>query len=368
MDQFTSQKFRFYSFLSMVLLVFVHGYNLNMRYLQPFTVVSEHLTANTFIQYFLANGIFRFRIPMLFIISGYLYASRDDKPYGQRVLRRVRTLLVPYLLWSAIGLLLTFVFEHWSVTRWAVVEANLGPFAEKRIAQYAWNEYLLRLIVVPLPFQLWFIRCLLVYNLMYPWLKEAALRFPVVTFSVAGFLWLISFFGWLIEGEGLLFFTLGIWLNKTSFDIAKPPAWLKIAPLAAAWVGIAGVKTWLAFQTQMNISILAPVLLVLYKFVVLSGMLTMWFGADPLVRFFMGKQWFVWLSAFSFIIYAFHVPLVNYALPIAFTAFNAVPYYRLLLFFLLPLWVIGVCVLLGVLLRAAVPKVYGLLTGGRGLV
>jgi fucose 4-O-acetylase-like acetyltransferase len=98
MDQFVSQKFRFYSFLSMTLLVFVHGYNLNVRYLQPFTVVDEHLTVNTFLQYFLANGIFRFRIPMLFIISGYLFASRDTKPYGERVKRRLQTLLVPYLL------------------------------------------------------------------------------------------------------------------------------------------------------------------------------------------------------------------------------------------------------------------------------
>lgn len=32
---FNSKKFRFWAFISMVLLVFVHGYNLNQGYLQP---------------------------------------------------------------------------------------------------------------------------------------------------------------------------------------------------------------------------------------------------------------------------------------------------------------------------------------------
>jgi fucose 4-O-acetylase-like acetyltransferase len=79
MSPFLSKKFRLYTFLSMVLLVFVHAYTLNNRYLQPFTTVDEPITFNTFTPYFLANGIFRFRIPMLFLISGYLFTLRDNK-------------------------------------------------------------------------------------------------------------------------------------------------------------------------------------------------------------------------------------------------------------------------------------------------
>ena len=93
----------------MVLLVYVHGYNLNQGYLQPWTMPGEPLTFTSFTEYFLANGIFRFRIPMLFIISGYLFAMGDDKPYKQRSRKRVKTLLYPYLTWSAVGLLLTYV-------------------------------------------------------------------------------------------------------------------------------------------------------------------------------------------------------------------------------------------------------------------
>ena len=45
LSTFTSQKFRFWSFISMVLLVFVHGYNLEIRYLQPWTSPNEAMTA-----------------------------------------------------------------------------------------------------------------------------------------------------------------------------------------------------------------------------------------------------------------------------------------------------------------------------------
>ncbi|MFY8005186.1 MAG: acyltransferase family protein, partial [Chitinophagaceae bacterium] len=96
---FTSSKMRFWSFISMVLLVFVHGYNLNDRYLQPWSTVNEPIGFNSFIQYFLANALFRFRIPLLFIISGYLFALGEGKEtHKQRVKKRLKTLLLPYFL------------------------------------------------------------------------------------------------------------------------------------------------------------------------------------------------------------------------------------------------------------------------------
>ena len=80
MTRFVSQKFRFYSFVCIALLLFVHGYNLNETYLVSFSLVDERLTLTTFIEYFFANGILRFRIPLLFIISGYIFALQDKEP------------------------------------------------------------------------------------------------------------------------------------------------------------------------------------------------------------------------------------------------------------------------------------------------
>ena len=93
LSAFNSQKFRFWSFISLALLVFVHGYNLDQSYLQPWIIPGEPLTVTGFTEYWPANGIFRFRISILFIISGYLFAVSDHKPYKARSVKRVRTLL-----------------------------------------------------------------------------------------------------------------------------------------------------------------------------------------------------------------------------------------------------------------------------------
>ena len=80
LSAFTSNKIKFLSFLCMVMVVFDHCYNLTDRYLQPFTTPTDKLTITSFTEYFVANGITRFLIPLLFCISGYLTAMRTSGP------------------------------------------------------------------------------------------------------------------------------------------------------------------------------------------------------------------------------------------------------------------------------------------------
>jgi len=95
MTRALSQKMRFLTFISIALLGYVHGYNLNKTYLTPWSTIDEPLTFTTFFEYFISNGFLRFRIPILFLISGYLYAQYDNKPYGQRTKKRFITLIFP---------------------------------------------------------------------------------------------------------------------------------------------------------------------------------------------------------------------------------------------------------------------------------
>ncbi|QIX61271.1 acyltransferase [Hymenobacter sp. BT18] len=365
LDPFLSQKLRFWSLVAMVLLVYVHGYNLHSRYLQPWTPVDEALSPGTFVQYFLANGLLRFRIPILFAISGYLFAHHDaSAPHGVRVKRRLRTLLLPYLLWSAIGLGFTWALEQYPPTRQLVVEAALSIFGPQNplVSGYSPGELLLRWLLLPVPFQLWFLRSLLVYNLAYPWIRKAVARGPWVYFSIAGLLWFTEFgIPPLFEGTGLVFFALGVWLRKTEFNVLTPPRWFRLGLFAAVWVLLLAVKTWLAFYFEHPPFLL---MLFLHKTAEALGVLVMWFGADGLVRAAMRRSWFGWLTGFSFMIYVLHVPLVNYATE---AALRAWPGQNLLVFLLLPLAIVALAVLLGAALRRLVPGVYGVLTGGRGL-
>ncbi len=372
LSDFVSKKFRFWSFISMVLLVFVHGYNLDIRYMQPWTIPGQSMTFTAFTEYFLANGIFRFRIPMLFIISGFLYAMHDQKPYKQRTNKRLRTLLAPYLIWSAIGLIFTFLLETFPVGRELVAGSHIVQIDDTRqlLHDYKWYELVFRWIILPVPYQLWFIRVLLIYNIAYPAIRWCVLH-PVgrwIFFSVAFLMWLGTMGFVLFEGEGLLFFSLGVWIQKTDFNIDSPVRWFRPLWWGVAFVMLAALKTVLAFQGQSFLgNAIYPVLTILHKSVILSGLIACWFGLDPLVRWCMEKRWFVWLSAFAFIIYAMHAPLVAYLINPALVILGPLPGTHILAFILLPLTIIAFSIGTGALMRRISPKVYGLLTGGRGL-
>ena len=366
LSPFVSQKLKFYSFLSMLLLVYVHGYNLNNSYLQPFTFVEEKMTFTAFFEYFTANGLFRFRIPMLFAISGYLFSLHDEQPYWKRIGKRTRTLLLPYLLWSAIALLITFLWQQYPITAAAVKAAQLDQMGDNRpYTEIGWKGLLTRWTLVPVAFQLWFIRVLFVYNLMYPLLKRAVIKIPKIWFPIAVFFWLSMMGLHFIEGEGLLFFSLGIWLAKNNKDLTTPPKWLHLKWIAPVFIITSIIKTILAFYLPAG----TPggiTLLILHKTVVFTGFITVWFGCDAIVRWCMSRQWFVWLSAFSFIIYALHVPLINYTMWLIHPYTAHFAYHRLLEYIFLPFVIILFCVLTGALLRTVAPKVYSFLTGGRG--
>lgn len=370
-SEFNSLKFRFWSFVAMFLLVFVHGYNLNINYMQPWTVPGEPLTFTAFTEYFLANGIFRFRIPMLFIISGYLFAMHDYRPYGQRTRKRLRTLLLPYLIWSGFGLALTWLLELNPVTRDVIAGSHIVQIDDTRMLlhDYKWYEALGRWILIPVPYQLWFIRVLLIYNIAYPAIRWCVLQ-PVgrwIFFGFAFLLWLGTAGFVIVEGEGLLFFSLGVLMQKKNFDIDKPKRFLNPAFWGIVFLTLSAAKTWLAFNGQPFIgNSVFPVLTIMHKLVIVSGLITAWYGGNALVGFFMRKPWFVWLSAFSFMIYAFHAPLVAYATNAVFTYMDHFYGYRMLTFIFLPLIIIGFSVGLGALLRKFVPDFYRILTGGRG--
>lgn len=365
-----SDKFRFWSFVAMLGLVFVHGYTLEPRYLQPWTLPAAAPSVAGFCEYLIANALLRFRIPLLFVISGYLFALGDSLAHGQRLRQRLRTLGVPYLAWSLITLLGFALAEQSPTFRAWVAAAGIAQTGAQTytVGDYAIGDWLLRTSLAPLPYQLWFIRALLFYNLLYPLLLRWVTRPGAarVFFPCAVLAWLASTQVVLLEGEGLLFFSLGVWLRKRGFDLERPPAWLAPQPWAALWLGAALTKTALAFS-GLGAPWIGLVIVLLHKTCVFAGLVAAWFGADCLARAAMARPWFAWSSAFSFVIYASHAPLVAVLIDpmLAWTQPLGNPH--LATFLLLPALLIAAAIALGAMLRHCTPRLYSLLTGGRGL-
>ncbi|GAB4091443.1 acyltransferase family protein [Flaviaesturariibacter terrae] len=376
-----SRKMRFFSFVSMFLLVYVHAYDLDERYLQPFSFVQEKMTFTTFFEYVTANGLFRFRIPMLFAISGYLLALSDHKGYWKILGRRFRTLAVPYFLWSALGALIAWSLFHWSFTHDSVVNIHMQP-TPKAWNEFGWREWRDTILSTNVSYQLWFLRSLFVLNLLYPVLRYLSLRAGKILFPLAALLWLCTpwspldlvpqqFQGpWrlLFDGEGLLPFCLGIWLCKRGKDLSKSPRWFSMRVFVPVFLGALLLKTVMAFygDNRNPVPIGIPIWF-LYKIVVASGLLLAWYGSDRIADWCLRQRWFRHASDQSFMIYALHVPVVTYLIDPVHGLLQPFRYYRITTYLLLPLLIIAAAILVGIVLKKVAPPLFGILTGDRGL-
>ncbi|MCW3081454.1 acyltransferase [Segetibacter sp.] len=368
MNHFLSQKFKFYSFVSISLLLYVHGYNLHETYLTPYSTVQEPLTFTTFIEYFFANGALRFRIPLLFMISGYIFTLHSKRPYAARIKRRFATLIVPFLFWSAVGILITYLWQQSTVTAQAVKDAAIDQLGDNRpYNEIGWLGVLYRWLVKPVSFHLWFIRSLFIYNLLYPVISWFISKAPTIWFALVFLFWHTIFNFSFIEGQGLFFFSLGILINTSNYPIHKKPLWFSDYLSWLFFLGISVIKTFMAFELEPNNPATPLILYALHDTSIGAGILAVWFGADPIVKWCMDKKWFQWVASFSFIIFAFHVPLVHYTTRLAFIYWNHLPNYRLLTYLIVPVFIFFFCVVTGVIFRKVFPKAYRFATGGRGL-
>jgi fucose 4-O-acetylase-like acetyltransferase len=373
MTRSLSQKFRFFTFICIALLAYVHGYNLRDTYLTPFSTVNEPLTFTAFFEYLFSNGLLRFRIPLLFMISGYLYALYDHRTYIRQIKSRFRTLLIPMLLWSAFGLLLTFLLQQMPYTAALVAKANIDQLGDNRpYTQIGWMGILKRWLSAPISYQLWFLFTLFIYNLLYPVIKWAVVKYPYIWLPLTFFYFLLLLQVPFLDSRGLFFFSLGVWIQKKHFDIEKEPAWFSLGLSLILFVGLSVIKTFMAFElepfefrTATAYSTTTVVLTLLHQFAILTGILAMWFSADRIIQWFMNQKWFYHASGYSFFIFGAHLPFLPYLMTWALSVLSFLPNYRLLCYLFIPLAVLALATAIGALLKRFTPVLYSILTGGR---
>ena len=135
----------------MVLGVYIHAFTFPSN---VFVGESASLNGLNFsIQYFISQGLARFRVPMFFIISGYFFFLHTTGPENtiiSKVVKRVRTVLVPYLLWSMGSILTYALMQHPVGTR--------AYFTHNRVYTFIPQEILYKIFCDPIAYQLWFLR------------------------------------------------------------------------------------------------------------------------------------------------------------------------------------------------------------------
>jgi hypothetical protein len=247
------------------------------------------------------------------------------------------------------------------------MDSKLDQIGDNRTyAAIGWPGVLFRWLFAPISFQIWFILALFVYDLLYPVIRWAVIKYPIPLFALCFFIWAFEFGFFVLDGRGLFFFSLGVWFQKINFNLEKKPEWLSMYICWLLFVGCSVIKTFMAFELEPNDTVTYWALNILHAVSVLAGILAVWFSSDRVVKWFMRRQWFVWASAFSFFLFGLHAPLAVYLTRLSFICFSYIPNYRLLTYILVPILVFGFCVMMGALVRRLLPRFYSWATGGRG--
>lgn len=245
---------------------------------------------------FLNGHVYSLAVPLFFFISGYLFFREGVHGFDslmRKLRRRVKTLLVPYLLWNTIGLALFLL--------------KLSPWLREMFPQYAGYHLTLPHLLegyiavepgglqMPYDMSLWFIRNLIMVlavspliNLMFRYLRVYAIAIPLILshvfpeFAFAGF-------------SSMYFFMLGALAPVARTDLAEIAASVKFYA-AAIWIASVALSAWTGFNS------------ILITTVGLIAVLQVGYSAVE-------KGWKIpeMLNESTFFIYAFHALYISAA-------------------------------------------------------
>jgi len=341
MNDYLSYKIRFISFLLMIMVVFLHAADIIISIGDQSVLVDNKW--NFYIQSFISQGITRCAVPLFFLISSYLFFLKTE-PFLNKLRKRVKTLLIPYLLWSFWGILFYFVLQ--------LIPYSKPFFVNHIIKDYSFTELLATWLLHPIPYQLWFIRDLMLLVLLSPLLRYM-IRIPYISFILFFAVWLSDFDLIVVGNESLLFFFTGGFLSVQKVKLSNPFFTKNSLLLAAIWLIFIALTHIVENVCWDRIGIC-------------FGIFSVWFLYDRLSeKVDLRKMKYSGLLSYSFFVYVFHEPLL--------TIFKKGLYYllgysggaALFIYFFSSITVIAISIIIGVFLKRNFNPFYKLITGGR---
>lgn len=360
MNKYLSSKIKIISFICIIMVVFLHCYNFTDNFLLPGTTISEGLNIATFIEFFLCNGFTRIAVPIFFMISGYLFFltyKLSVEKYFYKIKSRFLSLMIPYLIWSIIGISLCYLLKNIDIMPINDIKTNYS------------NGGFFNVLYNPPNFQFWFIKQLFIYTILSPIIYLLVkYKIPSLIYFILIFIaWFLELpFGPIIVCEALMFFSIGASLavrGKSSIVMAKISK-SKIIISLIIWLTILCLKTVLAGILTKDSSIF--IIVVLHKISILIGIFTAWYGIDFIIENSKLSDKILTLSSHTFFIYCFHEPLLDIVIQYTLVflansfAFNLVSY------FIYPTCAILIAILFSSILLKYIPNVHNILTGSRG--
>ena len=382
MDKYLSRKIEVLSFLSIILVLFLHS-SIGGKF--DFWKITESAgIVNDIIMLSFPQGITRIAVPLFMLISGYLFFRNVER--GGQIIHKYKSrfysLVIPYLFWELLWLVIVMGVVFLGIKLGVTNESFKSTFFADNLK---FDKDLIWTFLRPLPvWQFWFLRdliCLIIISPIIYYLTKT-LKFVAVLIVIMIMCFVFAegdssdicykfFEGCYLNrsSASIVFFMLGSYFAICNQKIVFNRCRGLYYPLIFALVWFVTLAFRAYFSYQSNGYIWSCVL---FQISVLAGILCVWTGYDIISR----KCDLDWLNdylPYSFFIYCFHIPVMTY-MSVAFRfvllskVFGVFPRSGLayaLDYFFTPVLVFVMAIVLARITKNKMPGLYRLSTGGR---
>jgi len=340
-----------------IMVVFIHCFGLP----NEFTPLCEVKNFNydevfTFIRIFFSKVFPHIAVPTFFIMSSYLLFRSfngiwDFNQWSHKVKRRIKSLLIPYLIWNMIPIL----FYIATVIGGAIIHNKpIQGLSEPISSLFSWHTYwdikIDGSLTGPMNYPLWFIRDLMVHIILSP-----LIFIYIKTTKIYGILFVLLYYllGFnFISIPGLnffvtIFFVMGSYLALNKIDIIEQFKKYSnyIHPICIVSLFIA-VYT---FGSNLSISGYS------FRIYIITGIISLFTISGSLCKKYNIKGKTIVTSS-TFFVYAAHLglPMQKSANIIVNSITDIVP--PVICYFLVPFITIFLCVLMYIILNSISPR------------
>nr|WP_299343586.1 acyltransferase family protein [Allomuricauda sp.] len=354
MDKRLSVKISLVSFFLLLYVVFAHSYNISF----------EENADNYvwFIQNWISFGLSDIIIPIFFFISGYLFflsfdinKNLDWNAFKTKITKRMHTLGKPYLFWCIFWFAFVYILQLIP----ALQPFFPNPLYDMSLAEQFWN-----MLLEPINYPFWFIRELLLYVLITPfiYLTVKYLKFYVIIALFIAALFdtsIVTLFEVdMYKYYMMAYFIFGAYCAMYKVSLKTNMNKYLIYFLILIWIVSSAIAKYfeLYYQEAWAIRLLADLS-------ALIGCIAMWGLYDLMDKTRQFK--FHDIFTYGFFIYATHgVPILF--LKKIFDAFFDLTDYQLLLLYLVNFVITAaICLVFGYYLKKIAPRFYFFSTGNR---
>jgi surface polysaccharide O-acyltransferase-like enzyme len=358
LDKLSSERLSLLRFPLIVGVVFIHAAGFQVNLNDGSSGSLGLMFIPDFIQNMLSHGVARISVPLFFCMSGYLFFLNFNfsvVSYTKKIKSRVDTLLIPFVFWNLLVIIVIFLGQsipqlsaYFSGTKQSVITYTTFDFLNNLIG----------LTKLPIAYQFWFIRDLMVMVLLAP-LIVVLLKFRIVAtfmlFSLSVF-WLFDLWDLYIPSSAaILFFYLGCYCSRFELNIFYLDRYGKIIIASYLLILLLDCLTR-GFETNSllhKVGIIFGLVSALYvtKFVCMNRML---------------KERLLNLASYSFFIFAAHEPILTIAKKIVYKTFLPESDVAVTFIYLsLPILIIIGLIIIYKGLHIIAPKHLRLISGGR---